>query len=111
MTLNKSVQNCIEKYATFRGRAPRSEYWWFLLFQSLCILASAFLDGEIFILVVAGAFVIPTISVTVRRLHDIGRSGWWYWIQLLPLIGVIIMLVWTCTKGSETDNEYGSPVS
>ena len=51
---------------------------------------------------------IPTISVHVRRLHDIGKSGWFYWIILIPFVGAILMIIWVCKKGTEGENEYGS---
>ena len=52
--------------------------------------------------------MIPSISVLVRRLHDIGKSGWFYWIILIPFVGAILMLVWICKKGTEGENDYGS---
>ena len=52
-------------------------------------------------------FAIPQLSVTVRRLHDLDRSGWWFWLGLVPLVGGLILLVWFCMKGTEGDNQYG----
>jgi len=80
MPFSKSISTCFTKYATFSGRAPRSEFWWWTLFTWLVgiILGLVPLVGTIFQL----AILLPTLAVTARRLHDTDRSGWW---QLLPL--------------------------
>jgi len=104
MTFTESIQTCFKKYAEFNGRATRSEFWWWVLFT---FLFSAFLQllsqklGSIFSL----AVFLPSIAVTSRRLHDIGRSGWWQLIGLIPLIGWIIMIFWS-VKESSMSNEY-----
>jgi uncharacterized membrane protein YhaH (DUF805 family) len=107
------------RYFEFSGRSSRAQYWifWFVT-AVLCILAV----GADYLLLgqlptrehpgPASAFIgivhaIPGITVTVRRLHDIDRSGWWYWILALPLVGFIIHLVMVCTPGDEWDNAYG----
>src|SRR6185312_16613193 len=77
-----SIGSCFSKYTTFRGRAQRSEFWYFVLFLCLLALPAALLGPF-------GAFLflpvlLPAISVEVRRLHDIDRSGWWVWLCLLP---------------------------
>jgi uncharacterized membrane protein YhaH (DUF805 family) len=112
-----SVRICFQKYVTFQGRAPRAEYWFFFLFTVIVGLAIGFVAGimraalHINLLWLAWIFdlamFLPTISVAVRRLHDLDKSGWWYWIGLIPLIGWIIMLVWYCTRGTVGDNSYG----
>ena len=92
-------------YANFSGRSRRSEYWW-------ATLAIAIIGGVISAIVpeLAGvwslATLIPGIAVCVRRLHDIGKSGWWYLLVFLPLAGPIILLIWYC-KDSVSDNEWG----
>ena len=113
-----AVQKCLSNYTTFSGRAQRSEYWWFILFVLLIVVAAAILDnllgltfdedgdGPIQVVVGLGTFL-PMISVSVRRLHDLDRSGWWWWIQLIPLIGFIVLLVFTCTRGTEGPNRFG----
>ncbi|MBC8952167.1 DUF805 domain-containing protein [Xenorhabdus sp. PB62.4] len=102
------------KYAIFSGRARRKEYWMFYLFNmiavlALCILGSAI--DEAIGLVLVGAYalfsLIPNISVTVRRLHDINRSGWWFLLIFVPLLN-IVLFVFTLLEGTQGDNEYGS---
>ena len=108
----------LKNYAVFSGRAQRSEFWFFVLFYVIGIFITVFLDvalgtmfGEsgyglfstFFILV----HLIPSIAVSVRRLHDIGKSGWWYLLNLIPLIGPLVLIVFAVFD-SEPDNEYGS---
>ena len=101
-------------YANFEGRARRSEYWYFFLFYLIISYGSVFLAGIIdptLSLVVSGiitlGFFIPNLAVTVRRLHDTGKSGWWILIVLIPLIGFIVYLVFMCTDGEPGSNQYG----
>jgi len=121
MSFGKAVSTCLAKFVTFSGRAPRSEYWYFSLFNFIAIMVGVVIDlligtayienGELQGGLVDGimllVFLLPGISVSVRRLHDLNRSGWWIWIGLIPLIGGIVLLVWDCTKGTEGDNAYG----
>ena len=96
-------------YFDFRGRSGRSEYWWFLLFVMVVNLVVSTLDttnGLIVILVYLG-LLIPMLSVQVRRLHDINRSGWWILIAFVPIVGAILLLVWHCSKGTQGDNRFG----
>ena len=125
MTFTDSVSSCLNKYATFRGRAPRSEFWWFWLFNFLLQIVSnivfAFI-GYIFggyngcvISLMIGSFlclallIVPYLSVLVRRLHDPSHSGWWFFIILIPLIGSIWLLILLVTDSDE-ENKYGLPV-
>ena len=114
-----------EKYASFEGRATRAEYWYFYLFFILVLIGGAIVggilgailsggDGEvaaglavIVYGIIALGFVCPAISVLVRRLHDTGRSGWWYWIALIPYIGGIVIFIFTLLSSQDRDNEYG----
>ena len=102
----------LKKYAVFSGRARRKEYWMFALFNSIIILVLAFIDqilgsyGVVGIIYFLAVFV-PSLAVTVRRLHDISRSGWWLLIGLLPLIGFIVLLVFMVLDGKSEDNNYG----
>ncbi len=125
-----AVKTCFRNYVTFSGRAARPEFWWFALFVYGGGLLLGLLDLALFgqtttvstetTTAVASqtsfapfsslfglAVVLPYISVTVRRLHDTDRSGWWYWIALIPLIGVIVLIVWLASKGTAGDNRYG----
>lgn len=102
--------DAFKNYADFSGRSRRKEYWMFVLIYSIIYIALAVIDdvlntvwlATIFILIV----IIPSISITTRRLHDTGRTGWWQLIYLVPLIGLIIMTVFLC-QDSHDENEYG----
>lgn len=94
MTFQDSVKTCFQKYATFNGRASRSEYWWFWL---VCMVTSYIPLVGIFISL---ATLLPIIAAGVRRLHDTGHCGWW-------IIVPIVNLVFLATKGQEFNNEYG----
>jgi uncharacterized membrane protein YhaH (DUF805 family) len=108
----------ITKYTVWKGRATRSEYWYFILFTTLITigltmidLAAGTFDEETSQGLISGLFslfiFLPSIAVFVRRLHDTGRSGWWFWILLVPLIGFIVILVFFCTDSQEEANQYG----
>lgn len=97
-----AISSCFKKYATFSGRANRSEYWFFCLFTCLLNL----LLGWLFI--PALITLLPSLAVGVRRLHDTGKSGWWLCISFLPFIGAIWLIVLLCQPSQEEDNEYGA---
>lgn len=93
------------RYADFKGRSRRSEYWWATLGISIIgAVISEVLEDVSWIWSLA--ILVPTLSLSVRRLHDIGRSGWWYLIHLVPLAGPIIFFIWSC-KDSTEDNIWG----
>lgn len=110
MSFTQAVATCFKKYFVFAGRATRSEYWWFALFYLLATfvltLLVFLLRSTIPIWLVLG-LIIPTITVTVRRLHDTSRSGWYYWLSIIPLIGPLILLVFLCQGSAVGSNEYG----
>lgn len=126
MTLQESVKTVFSKYATFSGRATRSEFWYFALFNFIMafgLIIAGILLGAIFgsnegavggfaigyflYMIYSLAAIIPNISVTVRRLHDTNRSGWNYWWCLLPLVGPIVLLVFLLQGSNPENNEYG----
>ena len=110
-------KNAFKKYADFRTRARRSEYWYFALFNALFILLLSLVDtvlgfgsedtlgifGGLYSLVV----VIPSLAVCVRRLHDIGKSGWWIFIVIIPFIGALILFLFAIRDSQPGTNEYG----
>lgn len=110
------VRALTQNYCNFSGRASRSEYWWFYLFTCIVswvvsIVVSLF-SSELSIMYIASmvvglAFLLPSLGIAVRRLHDIGKSGWWMFISLIPLIGAIILIVWWCKDSQMEPNEYG----
>lgn len=118
MTINEAVKSCFSKYATFTGRASRSEYWMFALFFWLVtilfgITVIALATNQtlaIIIMILYSLFVLavllPSWAVSIRRLHDIGKSGWWSLVNFIPYIGCIIFLYFMCKK-SAPDNKYG----
>jgi uncharacterized membrane protein YhaH (DUF805 family) len=90
MTLVDSVKTCLTKYADFNGRATRSEYWWFILFFSIVLVAGAVVD-EYGVLVGLAALLLPVTSAAARRLHDTNRSGWVQLLNLVPLGGFYVL--------------------
>ena len=110
MGFGDAVKHCLTNYATFSGRARRSEYWWFALFGFIVGVVASILDGILGTTVVyplvALGLLLPSLAVGVRRLHDISRSGWWLLIGLVPLVGAILLIVWFC-QDSHGPNEHG----
>lgn len=101
----------IEKYATFSGRTTRKEFWMFMLvnliLSAFLAMLSVILGTTIFSVIYNLAIFIPCISISARRLHDTGRSGWWQLITFVPLIGVIVLLVFL-VQDSAGNNAYGA---
>lgn len=110
----QAVQRGFARYAQFTGRANRPEFWWWTLFAVLVNIivtivdASANTDG-ILSLVVLLLLLCPNISVTVRRLHDQGMSGWWFLLGIIPLIGWILIIIICAQPSDEDENQYGPP--
>ena len=96
----EAVKTCFGKYATFSGRARRSEYWWFALLSF--ILSFIPVVNMIYGL----AALIPGIAVCVRRLHDTGRSGWWLLLALVPIVNLILIYFYICDSQPGA-NQYG----
>lgn len=92
MNFGQAISTCLSKYATFSGRASRPEFWWFSLFQLLVLLVAAMFSDLLYGLSGLG-LMLPALAAGARRLHDIGKSGWW---QLLMLtgIGYLVLLYW-----------------
>jgi uncharacterized membrane protein YhaH (DUF805 family) len=115
----------LKQYADFNGRARRTEFWMFVLINTLISIALGIVDAAMGTATVYGdgamysfspgilgglyglAVLIPSLAVTVRRLHDTDRSGWWILIGLIPLVGSIVLLVFTCLEGTRGPNAYG----
>ena len=122
MGFGQAVAYCFKNYANFNGRAGRSEYWFFYLFNVLLVIAAILVIGIVGAITHAGiltgllylvfvvaslGLILPGIAVTIRRLHDTDHSGWWVWIALVPLLGVILLIVWYCTQGTSGPNKFG----
>jgi uncharacterized membrane protein YhaH (DUF805 family) len=108
----------LQNYFNFNGRARRKEYWFFVLFNVIFAIVAAVIDNVLGIAseelgygpiygLYALATLIPGIAVSIRRLHDIGKSGWYFLLALIPCVGGIILLVFDLTPGDPYDNEYG----
>lgn len=106
----------LKKYADFKGRARRKEYWMFCLINIIILLLLILLDNLLLIffeiysplsLIYILSFIVPSTAVAVRRLHDIGKSGWNLLFGLIPIVGVIILIVWYCTDGEVGTNKWG----
>ena len=102
----------LENYANFEGRARRAELWWYVLagvcisivFNILAAIASFFV---VLSLIYGLAVLIPGLAVGCRRLHDLGKSGWWLLLGLIPIVGAIILIVWFATDAPPGPNQYG----
>jgi uncharacterized membrane protein YhaH (DUF805 family) len=122
----------LRKYATFRGRAQRAEFWWFKLLTLLLVSIALFIDfrtghgpfanvalgahggkltmaaiGPVYAVVVL-LLALPSFAVAVRRLHDINRSGWYWLLAFIPVVGAVILLFWFLKRGTAGGNDYGS---
>ncbi len=106
----------LKKYAVFCGRASRKEYWMFTLFSVVICLLLRLIElaiggeveeAEILVGIYSLGVVVPSIAVTVRRLHDTGRSGWWVPIGIVPIIGAIVLVVFTVQGSQQGDNQHG----
>lgn len=101
----------LKKYAVFSGRARRKEYWMFTLINIIISIILGVIDGmlgtAIIGMIYSLAVLIPCIAVSIRRLHDTGRSGWWLLIGLIPLIGLIVLIIFMVQDSESGDNQYG----
>jgi uncharacterized membrane protein YhaH (DUF805 family) len=116
----------LRQYADFSGRARRKECWYFALFNTLAAIAAVMIDviagwdlassrsamgvpnyGPGFLFYVV-AMLLPGLAVAVRRLHDVGKSGWWMFVCLIPVVGAIWLLILFCTEGQSEQNRYGA---
>ena len=132
MSFAEAIKTCFKKYADFSGRASRPEFWWFVLFYYLVILlpvvpwiaidarsvnqapiedpgtTTAVAVFGVLVVVVFLALLIPYLAAGVRRLHDTGKSGWWWLISFVPF-GSIVLIVFLVLEGNPGWNQYGPP--
>lgn len=103
--------DAFKNYANFKGRARRKAYWMFVLFNFIVAFVLGFIDGLLGITILSTiyslAILIPSLALCFRRLHDIGKSGTWILIGLIPLIGEIILIVFFCMDSQAGENQYG----
>ena len=105
MNIVEATKLFFTRYTDFNGRSRRSEYWWAYLSITVISAVLTAVLGEL-AYVWSLATLVPQIAITIRRLHDIGKSGWFYLIGLIPLAGPIILLVWMCNDSTE-NNQWG----
>ncbi len=96
-------------YADFEGRIGRQEYWMFVLISFLIYIVLEVLSLDMISALVSLALLLPNIGLAARRLHDIGKSGWWQLIGLIPIVGWVIIIVWLATDTVSESNQYGNP--
>ena len=127
MSFGQAVQSYFQNYVNFDGRAPRSAYWWVVVFNILVAIVAMILDnmlgltfsmtmptgevvsmgyGYIYMLTMLG-LLLPCLSLSFRRLHDINKSAWWFLLCFIPFIGAIVLIIWFCMRGTVGDNRFG----
>jgi uncharacterized membrane protein YhaH (DUF805 family) len=114
MNFTEAIKSGFSNYVNFTGRAARSEFWYWALFTFIVGIVVDIVDygfgsgsgliGELWGL----ATLLPNLAVGARRLHDTDRSGFWLFLGFLPLIGLIVLIVWWCLKGTDGSNQYGA---
>lgn len=124
MNMSTAVRHVLSNYAVFSGRAPRSEYWWWILaivifFAVLGLIEGALIApmmgfeafqpeaGRPLSLVFSLGLLLPNIAVSVRRLHDTDRSGWWLLLALIPLLGSLVLIFFYVQPGTDGANRFG----
>ena len=117
--MNYYIECLTQKYFCFSGRARRKEYWLFVLFNYIVGVVIGFVCGFLSGATGIAAFaylgviyhlavLLPGLGVGVRRLHDIGKSGWWFLIVLVPFVGPIVLIVFLCLDSQPGENSYGA---
>jgi uncharacterized membrane protein YhaH (DUF805 family) len=124
MNFTAAIRSFWSRFADFKGRSRRSEYWYVQLFLVVTNLAVAgidlaLMDGDVDRFIANGgggivgliwifATIVPALAVLIRRLHDTGKTGWWALVGFIPLVGAIVLLVFTVTDSSPGENKYGT---
>ncbi|MCC7023936.1 MAG: DUF805 domain-containing protein [Thermomicrobiales bacterium] len=126
MTFGGAVRSGFDNYANFSGRSSRSAYWWWALFNWVAGIVAMALDSMlrpgsvsmetaygthygVISGIVSLALLLPSLAVLVRRLHDTDRSGWWFWIVVIPIIGWLVLLFFLISAGTPGPNRFGPP--
>jgi uncharacterized membrane protein YhaH (DUF805 family) len=111
MNFVDSIKLGFSNYVNFTDRACRSEYWYWVLFVAIVGVVTVIIDSVIGASVTSTiwdlATFLPSLAVAIRRLHDLDRSGWWVLLAFIPLVGIIILIVWFCGKGTDGPNRFG----
>ena len=114
MNFVQAISSVFRNYVGFSGRAPRSEYWYWVLFTIVVSICLSILDQAVFpdmgarplASIFSLATLLPSLAVAARRLHDIDRTGWWILIAF-TVIGIIVLIVWFCQRGMAGSNRFG----
>lgn len=123
MGFEQAIRTVLSKYATFGGRATRPEYWWWVLAYVILSVVTQLIDavvvapllglgifganaGQPLSVIVSLALLLPCLAVSCRRLHDIGRSGWWLLIWIVPIVGILVVLYWHIQPSQQGENQY-----
>ena len=117
VSFKQAIRLGFQNYLNLKGRASRSEYWWWILFVSLTWIAATFIDTSFFDVdaeefgpvhsLAMLALLCPNVTVAVRRLHDCARSGWWLLIALVPILGFLLLVFWFAQPGTSGENRHG----
>jgi uncharacterized membrane protein YhaH (DUF805 family) len=111
MGFGQAISAGFSNYVNFSSRACRSEYWYWVLFIVLADIVAGIIDYLLGMQIVSSLFglvtLLPGIAVSIRRLHDLDRTGWWILLALIPVIGWIILLIWYMSKGTDGPNRFG----
>ena len=106
MQFQEAIKTCFTKYADFKGRASRSEFWWFILFYAIVNLIAGSLSQTAQNIVLI-ALVVPYLAVCVRRLHDIGKKWYWILLGIIPILGQLALIYFYVQKSMPTANQFG----
>lgn len=116
VSFSQAVRMAFDSYCRFQGRSSRSEYWWWVLFVailSFCIgIIEAILGFSMTAVqttsgILSLVLLLPGLGLSVRRLHDIGKSGWWVLLGFIPVVGAIVLIIWFAQNSQMQDNQYG----
>ena len=122
----RAVRSVMRKYARFRGRAGRREFWWWVFFYALVVLIASVVDGAVIrpalefepfafdggrplSIMIVLVLILPNLALLSRRLHDTGRTARWMLIGLVPVIGALVLLIFAAQRGEAWPNDYGGP--
>ena len=119
--MNNFILCMTKRFFKFSGRASKKEYWMFFLFMMICYVIAIVLDMSLglwddveaiglFSSILIFLFFIPYMSLNCRRLHDINKSCWFQLIFIIPLVGLIVWLMWTCADAVNAKNRFGKPI-
>lgn len=116
VSFSQAVRMAFDSYCRFQGRSSRSEYWWWVLFVAILSFCIGIIEGILGFSMTAVrttsgilslGLLLPGLGLSVRRLHDIGKSGWWILLGLIPVVGAIVLIIWFARNSQMQDNQYG----